>query len=158
MEKLKQAVALLYRLKGKRSMSESDFVMSASMGLRWFEPTDAQRFLDLALRSKLLARSNRELVPSFNVEELDIPPEFKPSKDILNVSIPVEEDLFSRIIGKLSAAGEKKDIVARVNAVQQKYGIELEVAALLTGNDMGIDVKEFVPEVEEILRKRARAD
>src|SRR3989441_11397846 len=54
MDELRDAIALLFKRKGRDELSEREFVLSASMDLRWFPPRDAQRLLQLGLETKLL--------------------------------------------------------------------------------------------------------
>ena len=41
MDELRDAIALLFKRKGRDELSEREFVLSASMDLRWFPPRDA---------------------------------------------------------------------------------------------------------------------
>lgn len=154
MEELRRTIAALFRRKGKDSISEKEFVFSASIDLRWFTPKEAQKVLDISLEHKLMSKNNGELVPNFDPESIDVPLDFKPSDDVFNVQV---EDLFSRIVTKLSESKlERKELVAKINNLQRRYGIGVETAALMVGNDLGIDIKEFVPLVEKEIRKRAK--
>jgi len=135
-------------------MPEKEFVFSASIDLRWFTPRAAQKLLDIALQTNLVTKKDGEVSPNFNVEEIEVPLEFKPSEDILEVQI---EDLMSRIVTKLSESGlERSELVARINTLQQRYGLEPEVAGLMLGNDLRIDLRGYIPQVEQELRKRAK--
>lgn len=154
MEKLKQTIAVIFRRKGKTSITEKEFVFSASIDMRWFTPKSAQKLLDMALQMKLLSKSNGELTPNFNLDEVEVPLEFKPTEDILDVRV---EDLLSRLLTKLQESRlDRKELAARMNALQAMYGIEPEAAALVLGNDVGVDLKEYIPSVEEEIAKRAK--
>lgn len=156
MEDLKRTIAVLFRRKGKGSITEKEFVFSASIDLRWFSPKAAQRLLDIALQLNLISRRNGELIPNFNIEDIHVPLEFKPTEDILDTQ---EEDTLSRIISKLSESKlERRDLVARINALQKRFGIDIEIAALMLGNDLGIDMKELISIVEEKVKKEAKSN
>lgn len=128
-------------------------MFSASIDLRWFTPKEAQKVLDISLRLNLLSKNDGELVPTFSLEDVDVPMEFKPTSGVLDTH---EEVLFQKIVTKLSESRlERSELVARINDLQKKYGLEVEVAALMVGNDLHVDLKEFIPAVEEELRKRA---
>jgi len=155
-EDLKRTIAVLFRRKGKGSITEKEFVFSASIDLRWFSPKAAQRLLDIALQLNLISRRNGELIPNFNIEDIHVPLEFKPTEDILDTQ---EEDTLSRIISKLSESKlERRDLVARINALQKRFGIDIEIAALMLGNDLGIDMKELISIVEEKVKKEAKSN
>ena len=116
MEKLKQTITVLFRRKGKAKMSEKEFVFSASIDMRWFSPRSAQRLLDLALRLGLLTKRDGELTPNFGLDEMDVPMDFRPTEDILNVGV---EDLLSRMLARLSSSGlDRKDAAERMAAIQ----------------------------------------
>ena len=154
MENLKQTIAVLFRRKGKSSMTEKEFVFSASIDMRWFTPRTAQQLLDLSLKLNLLIKTDSEISPNFDIDEVEVPLEFKPTEDILEVK---PENLLSKLINKLEASGiERKELVAKINTLQQKYGLEPEVAALMLGNDLGIDIKQYIPEVEDIVKQKAK--
>ncbi len=128
-------------------------MFSASIDLRWFTPREAQKVLDTSLRLNLLSKNDGELVPTFSLEDVDVPMEFKPTSGVLDIH---EESLFQRIVTKLSESRlERSELVARINDLQKKYGLEVEVAGLMVGNDLQVDMKEFIPAVEKELRKRA---
>jgi hypothetical protein len=154
LENLKQTIAVLFRRKGKSSMTEKEFVFSASIDMRWFTPRTAQQLLDLALRLNLLKKTDSEISPNFDIEEIEVPLEFKPTEDILEVK---PENLLSKLIGRLESSGiERKELVARINEIQHDYGLEPEVAALMLGNNLGVDIKQYIPEVEDIVKQRAK--
>ena len=44
-DELRDAIALLFKRKGRDELSEREFVLSASMDMHWFPPRDAQRLL-----------------------------------------------------------------------------------------------------------------
>src|SRR3989442_10973414 len=54
MEELRDAIALLFKRKGRDELSEREFVLSASMDMHWFPPRDAQRLLQLGVETNLL--------------------------------------------------------------------------------------------------------
>ncbi|MFQ5838029.1 MAG: DUF2240 family protein [Thermoplasmata archaeon] len=152
MGNLKRTIALLFNRKGQESLTEKEFVFSASMDLRWFPPKEAQRLLDLGVKRGLLSLKDGRLTPNFEPKEVDIPLDFAPTADVLKE----EDDLFQRIveeIGKVSGMA-RKEVVSRINAVQARMGIYGEVAALIAGWGMGVDMSGFYPEVEDLIRTR----
>lgn len=152
MEDLKRTIALLFRRKGRERMSEREFVLSASMDLRWFPPKEAQRLLDLSVEKGLVLVEEGAVEPAFPLEELEIPLNFVPTTEILQDT----SDLFDRILDEIarSKTAPRKDLAARVNAIQHRLGVYVEIAALLAGREVDVDLSGFHPEVEAMVRER----
>src|SRR5947208_9130127 len=93
MEELRNAIALVFKRKGRDSLSEREFVLSASMDLRWFPPRDAQRLLQVGLETKLLESRDGTIRPVFDVSAVEVPRDYVPTTAILAIPTPVEEDL-----------------------------------------------------------------
>ncbi|MEE8198112.1 MAG: DUF2240 family protein [Thermoplasmata archaeon] len=152
MEALKRTIALLFRRKGRNRMTEQEFVLSASMDLRWFPPRDAQRLLDLSVLKGLVTLEEGGLEPAFDLEAVEVPLHFVPTTDILQDA----SDLFDRLLDEITRAASRprKDLAARVNSIQRWLGVYVEVAALLAGEELTVDLTSFYPEVEAMMRER----
>lgn len=146
-----RTIALLFRRKGKESLTEREFVFSASMDLGWFPPKEAQRLLDLGLKQGLLAQEEGAIRPRFDVEALEVPLDFAPSESVFE-----EQDLFPRLVDVIATASgrPRKEVVAHINAIQARMGVYGEVAALLAGVGLDVDLTAFRPEVEELAGQR----
>src|SRR5205814_2207666 len=94
MEELRNAIALLYKRKGRDSLTEREFVLSASMDLRWFPPRDAQRLLQVGLETKLLESRDGTIRPVFDVSTVEVPRDYVPTTAILAMPTPLAEDQF----------------------------------------------------------------
>ena len=153
MDELRDAIALLFKRKGRDELSEREFVLSASMDLRWFPPRDAQRLLQLGLETKLLESQGGAIRPAFDVAGVEVPRDYVPTSAILDVPTPASEDVFLRIVDAVAAKTrtERKSVIASVNAVQAKLDVEVEVAALVAAHQMGVDVTPFLPAVKSRL-------
>lgn len=152
---LETCLALLFKRKGKNILSEREFVFSASMDFRWFSPKEAQALLEMGIRRGLLERTDGMVKPAFDYKMLEIPVNYRPCKDILR-EVETEVSLFSLILDEIAkATGQKKrDLVARVNKVQDHLGVDIEVAALALAKDMGVDVTPFLEKVsKEVLQR-----
>lgn len=156
-EELRRALALLFRRRGRDILTEREFVLGASMDLRWFPPRDAQKLLEVALRSGLLVREGGDLRPTFDLAAEQIPLDFRPSAEILRAA-PRPEDLFLIILGRVEAKAKtpRKTLVARANELQKRLGVHLEVAALLVAKEKGVEVSDLIAPVEELVVARAR--
>src|SRR2546428_6093964 len=71
-EELRDAIALLFKRKGRDELSEREFVLSASMDMHWFPPRDAQRLLQLGLETKLLESQGGAIRPAFDVAAVEV--------------------------------------------------------------------------------------
>ena len=152
MEALKRTIALLFRRKGRNRMSEQEFVLSASMDLRWFPPREAQRLLDLSIVKGLVTLEEGGVEPAFDLEAVEVPLDFVPTTDILQDA----SDLFDRLLDEITRAASRprKDLAARVNSIQRWMGVYVEVAALLAGEELTVDLTSFYPEVEAMMQER----
>jgi hypothetical protein len=156
MDELRYAIALLLKRKGLGELSEREFVLSASMDLRWFPPRDAQRLLQLGLETKLLESHGGNIRPSFDVAAVEVPRDFVPTAKTLEVATPAAEDIFVRLVDAI-AAGTKSDrrsVIAMVNAIQEKLDLDVEVAALVAARQAGLDITAYLPAVKAHLDVR----
>jgi hypothetical protein len=143
---------------------------------------DAQRILDAAKSSGLLITKEGMLQPAFDYRSIDIPLNFQPSSEVLREigvaaepsangmkeqlkeegkgggapTLPMDVPLFTVLIEDISQKTQmkKKDVVSRINKLQERFGVVPEVAALIVARELGLDIsKYFDVTKEEILRK-----
>jgi hypothetical protein len=155
MSELQKSIALLFRRKGKDSLTEKEFVFSASMELRWFSPKEAQKLLDLGLTGGYLQKRNGGIAPTFDYTTIEVPLDYRPGSDIFENVRKKSADLFSEIVDKIvrTKSVPKREVVSRVNKKQELLGIDVEPAALLVLSDYGLSVENAFIEraTEEIL-------
>jgi len=154
MSQLKQIIAFLFRRKGSDVLSEKEFSLSLSMDMHWFSPKESAKLIEKALCSKLLIKTEKGLKPNFDYKKIEIPLDFKPSKDILEY----KEDVFLSIVNEVSEKTgiDKKNIIAEINRCQDELNIEIEAVALLLARKHNIDVSKFLDDVEKIIAERQR--
>jgi len=154
MEPLRDAIALLFKRKGRDELSEREFVLSASMDLRWFPPRDAQRLLQIGLETKLLESRDGAIRPAFDVSAVEVARDFVPTAAILSAPTPADADLFVRIVDAIAAKTgmDRKAVIGLVNGIQEKLDIEVEVAALISARQVGVDLTPFLPAVKARLK------
>src|SRR5512136_3214429 len=142
MNDIERSIALLFKRRGKESLTEREFVFSASMDMRWFSPKDAQKLLDVGLTGGLLKKKDGIVSPTFDWEGIDVPIDYKPNKHILEVAPKQDRDLFSEIVDSIvkTKSVPKREVVSRVNKKQEMLGIDVEPAALLVASDYGLNV------------------
>lgn len=200
MGELEKTVAIVFKRKGKSMLSEREFVNVLLFDMRWSDPgkspkigaADAQRILDAAVRSGLLALSEGVLKPSFDYKTIDIPLNYMPSKAVLDElgpgqqviettvprqdraedakplaqqtsvenapldDIPLDVPLFSVLIEDIAQRTglKKKDLVAKINRLQDRLKVVPEVAALVVAREHGMDISKYYNITkEEIMRK-----
>ena len=153
MDELRYAVALLFKRKGRDELTEREFVLSASMDLRWFPPRDAQRLLQLGLETKLLESHGGNIRPSFPIDAVEVPRDFVPTPKTLEVATPVAEDVFVRLVDAIVArtSSDRRAVIATVNGIQEKMDVDVEVAALVAARQAGVDVAPLLGPVKSHL-------
>lgn len=156
MDDLETCVAAVFKRKGKNVVTETEFVFAVSLDYRWFTPKEAQELLDLAIKKGLITRSEDFLKPAFDPKDQDIPMSFRPSKDLLSAAADEEISLFSKLLRDISNSSgmKKRDVVAKINKIQEKVGVDVEVAALLVARDVGLDPNHYFKDVwKEVCEK-----
>ena len=150
MDELRDAIALLFKRKGRGELSEREFVLSASMDLRWFPPRDAQRLLQLGLETKLLESQDGTIRPAFDVSAVEVARDYVPTAAILETTTPASEDILLRIVDEIAAktGANRKTVMALVNGVQDQLDVEVEVAALIAARRAGVDVSALVAPIK----------
>ena len=73
-----QAIASLYKRKSKNILPARELELLASMELRWFEPAEARKLIELAKNMGVLEDTGDGLKPTFDTNSIDIPLGFKP--------------------------------------------------------------------------------
>ncbi len=156
MDDLRYAIALLFKRKGRDELTEREFVLSASMDLRWFPPRDAQRLLQLGLETNLLESHGGNIRPAFPIDSVDVPRDFVPTSKTLEVATPASEDVFLRIVDAMVAytKSDRRTVIASINAVQERLDVDVEVAALVAARQAGLDVGPYVGPVKARLGLR----
>jgi hypothetical protein len=153
MEEPKTALAALFRIHGRDALSESEFVHDASFKLRWCSPKEAQRLMQSGIDRGLLFSEAGNVRLAFDANSIAVPVNYKPGPEAL---APPPLDLFARIVERLRAAtGEPaQPLVSRINQVQNRLGVDAEVAAACVAVSLGVDVRDLLADLEtEVLRR-----
>ena len=130
-------------------MSEREFVLSASMDLRWFPPRDAQKLLRLAVTQEIVHADAGVLSPTFDVLSADVPTDFVASSKILDVASPSVEPVFVHLVDALASATrtDRRSAIATINTIQERMDVDVDVAALIAAYRAGVDVRPVLPKV-----------
>ena len=152
---VQQTIASLFKRKGSEVVPTKQLELLASMELRWFEPKDARALIDHAISNGLLEETENGLKTTFNVQELELPLDFKPPKDLVESLEDEEESLFMQMVNQISitSAQEPKEIIANINEMQEKAKnfFTIETLALLYGKKFNVNMDRFIPEVKSTL-------
>lgn len=150
-----QAIASLFKRKGKDILPTHELELLASMELRWFEPAEARKLIELALNMGVLEDTGDGLKPTFDTNSIDIPLGFKPPISLLNNLEHEQESLFMQLVNYISINSDldSKEIVAKINDRQASLGelVTLETIAILFGIEQDLDMEEFIPKVKSNL-------
>jgi len=147
-------IAFLFKRSGKSKLKESEIYLPLSLELGWFPTKDARQFIEYAIKQKLLTKKEGLLTPSFDVEKIDIPVGFSPSKSTFNVEeSKVEEDVFQKIVNRIIEKTNHtyEEIIKEIKQIQEEKKIIPEVAALLLAKEFNIDVEDSFDAVEKII-------
>lgn len=152
---LEVALAQVFAKKGKGELAEKEFVFAASFDLRWFTPKEAQRLLDIGIESELLVLDGDKVKPTFDHRSVKAPSGYKPSPELLR-SPTRPKGMFLKLVDKISAEKEvpAKKVISEVNTIQDRMGVETEVAVLIVARSYGIDVGKYLDEIEEGIATR----
>ena len=155
MSKIEIALAQLFRKKGKSSLTEKEFVFAASLDLRWFTPKEAQKFLDISMESELLALEDDKVKPTFDYKSVEIPKGYAPTTELLQSAVK-PKGIFLKIIDQIATEKNmpSKDIISAVNQTQDRMNIAVEVAALIVARRYGVDISQYIDQIEEEIGTR----
>ncbi len=159
---MKQAIAFIFRLKGKKTMPRDDFKMTVSMELHWFSPSEAEQFLEVAIQTNYMATDDDAIEPTFNVSMIDIPIDFTPAKSLLVLpekSGSPEANVFMDIVSAIEneTKQDKQTIISRINQVQSEMNIEIEAAALIIARECELDTNQFLESVKNCVIVKGRS-
>ena len=170
-DELATCVAAFFRSIGKEVTTTEEFVMVASLELKWMSPSDAKVLLSMLTSSGIVTVKDGYVRPNGDVSAIDVPLAYRPSADVLarvkagkgqSGQIPVqkpvrqkpaEKDMFHVLRDAAVANGiGGGDFVKRSNAIQKRLNIDIRVAALIVLRDDGIDIKGFTEGVREAVK------
>lgn len=158
MERLKEVIAFLYIRAGKEELTAQELRLAMSMDLRWFSPKEAEEIVDTFQNRRLLVRrGSGGLRPAFNYRKLTPDRDFRPTKEDL-LGGQGDEPLFVRMVGHITdrADQEKRNVISLINRRAGEMGIEVEAAAMLVGDTLGVDMRAFADEALAAIVDKSR--
>ncbi len=151
---LKQTLASLFKRKSAEVVKPKELEMLISMELRWFEPNDARKLVELSKDLGLLIEYDLGLKPDFDYLSVNIPIGFRPPKNLLLEFKHDQESLFMQIVNQicLTTSLSEEQVIAEINKLQTDLNemATLETVAILYADKKGVDVKSHI----EIVKKK----
>lgn len=148
-------IAFIFKRSGKLELTYSDFYLTLSMDLNWFTPDNAKNFVNKALKNKLLEKKDEAICPGFNIEKINVPIGFYPSKRIFEEKTSdqkqiEEKDLIRQMVRKISSVTKisEEETIIIINKIQSEKNITLEVAALLFGKEHNVPFEDFYERIQ----------
>ena len=148
-------IAFLFKRSGKQKISFSELYLDLSMNLNWFSPEDAKKFLNDAIKKKLLIKEDDQISSSFDVNKITIPIGFSPSKKILfdkkNKEFAEETNFLNQIVKRIHEKTNlnESQIIDKINDVSKEKNLIEEIAALLVGKEYEIEIDDFLKELDK---------
>ncbi|MBX8632267.1 MAG: DUF2240 family protein [Thermoplasmata archaeon] len=139
--KLIEAVAAIYRRKGKKTLTEEEIKFTASMELRWFSPDRANTFFRNAMRKGLLVAKDGRYAPSFDVNSRAIRQTIRPDESVADEPEDVVSEIADLISLKLGLG--RTEAMSRINRIRKEMDVETPAAAVMAGLREGIDMTEY---------------
>ena len=144
---LRIAVAAPFVQSGAERLAESEFVVALSLDRNWFTPDQAKRLVDIAVGEGILARTDGELEPNFEADDVQIPEGFTPDESVL-----VSRSVFERMLDAIVSAGTaKQTAVADINQLQRELDVTIEAATAIYATRNGVDVSEAAVQARQAL-------
>ncbi|HIP63090.1 MAG TPA: DUF2240 family protein [Archaeoglobus profundus] len=149
---LKKVIAAAFKSKGKDYMKESELIYTLSLDLGWFSHDVAKKVVELAIEKGIVQKKDDNLVPTFNVNEVEIPIDFKP--DLAKIFATSIFDLLIQEIAERTGKSVN-EVISIINKRQEELGnlLSVEVVALIVAKEFGIDISEYIYDVEKELFK-----
>ncbi len=151
---LRKTIASAFKSKGKKKMDRKELTYTLSFDLKFFSHETSKKVVEHAERRGLLHEVDGFLHPSFELDEEDVEPDFKPDVN----RIFSDESVFDRIVDRIvSETGKDRgSVIAEINQKQLQLGniLNIEVVALIYALENGIEVRNFIDEVETELLSR----
>ncbi len=145
---LRKTIASAFRSKGKKRMDRKELTYTLSFDLKFFSHETSKKIVDHAEKKGLVHEVDGTLQPSFDVDEIEIEPDFKPDVN----RIFSDGSIFERIVDRIveETGKDRGSVIAEINQKQLHLGniMDIEIVALIYAIENGIDVRDFIDEVE----------
>ncbi len=168
---IQTCAAAFFRTSGKDVTTADEFVMSASLELKWMAPSKAKKLLALLENEGAVQCKNGYVRLAPELQGMDLPMAYKPSAALLalvdkplkpKTAKPVEpkpvqkpaekapevKDAFHVLMDVAVNAGmQRRDFIQNSNKIQRSLGIDIGAAALIVLRDGGVDIEPYIDAV-----------
>ncbi len=149
---MRKVIAAAFKSKGKRKMTRSELIYTMSFDLNWFSHESSKKVVEEAEKEGLI-EGQQHIAPTFDVDDVDVSSDFKPELSKL-LSRSVTDKIIEKIVEKTGKSYQ--EVVSMINEKQEKLEglISFPTAALIVAKESGLDVSDYIPEVErEVLNE-----
>jgi len=125
---IRKAIEQAFKSKGVNSMSKKDLIYTLSFDLNLFSFEEAKKVVEQAEQKGIVKEQNGEL--------------------------KLNENVFDRIVRAIAEKTGKdiKEVLALINEKHNKLKtLAIEVVALIVAKEHGIDITEFIEDVEKVV-------
>ena len=148
-------IAFLFKRSGKTKLKESEIYLTLSIELGWFSNIESKEFVRYVVQQKLLIKKDDFLTPSFDIEKINIPIGFYPSKkDFVDeendLNLDDEKSVIAIVVHRIveKTNQNSKNIAKEIKQLETEKNILPEVAALLLAKDYNTDIEDIFESVE----------
>jgi hypothetical protein len=130
------------------------------MELQWCSPKEAKVFVKDAVLSELLSESTSGVTPNFDVEEIEIPTGFRPSKNCFKGRDIQSKSVISLVINRIKETKDisEKEIKQGIDTIVQNKQINPEVAAVFLAKKQDCMINDLIPEIKSSHHKKIEHD
>ena len=125
---IRKAIEQAFKSKGVDSMSKKDLIYTLSFDLNLFSFEEAKKVVEQAEQKGIVKEQNGEL--------------------------KLNENVFDRIVKTIAEKTDKevRDVLALINEKHNKLKtLAIEVVALIVAKEHGIDISEYIEDVEKVV-------
>ncbi|WP_202319372.1 DUF2240 family protein [Archaeoglobus neptunius] len=143
---MRKVIAAAFKSKGKRKMTRSELIYTMSFDLNWFTHEGSKRVVEQAEKERLI-EGNEEVVPTFDIDDIEVSSDFKPDLSKL-LSRSVVDRIVDDLVDKTGKSYQ--EVISMINAKQEKLEglVSFAVSALIVAKEQGLKIEEYLPEVE----------
>jgi len=148
-------IKFLLKRSGKEKLKKTEIYLPLSIELGWFSTKESKQFLEYALENKFINEKDGYFSPNFDIEKINIPTGFIPSKKSYiveknKIKKNDEKDIITDIIKQIMEKTNKneQDIIEEINRKEDEKNILTDIAALMVAKKYEIGIDEYFDVVE----------
>ncbi len=151
---LKETIASAFKFKGKREMDKRELTYTLSFDLKFFSHEMSKKVVELAEKKGVIVVDGNKVKPNFDLEGIEVF-DFKP--DVKKIFEEESKGIFDKIVREICEKTKKEfsEVIKEINKKQISLGniLDVEVVALILAAEIGIDIKDYINEVENEIFK-----